>query len=86
MHFEIRECGFKDFWTRCACDSQVFMRCVDPTPYLEALQDRIDIVTVDKAVSVIKETTGFEDKTIDYLVNDYRYGNELALKLAKALK
>lgn len=48
--------------------------------YLEVIN-----LTVKEAKQIVKEKVGLEDKTIDYLANDYKYGSDLILKLAKAL-
>jgi len=82
LHFEIRFCKYGDFWDR---DGDIFLRCIDPLPYLEDLQKRLKVLTVEDATQIVKEKLGLEDKTIDYLVRDYRYGEILITKLAKAL-
>lgn len=43
-------------------------------------------MTVTEAKKIVKVKAGLEDKTIDYLANDYRYGEVLIIKLAKAMK
>lgn len=43
-------------------------------------------LTVDQAKQIVKEKAGLDDKTIDYLANDYKYGSTLIIKLAKAMK
>lgn len=83
LHFEIRECEYKDFWTRCKTDRDVFMRCVDPTPYLEICKDRLNL-TKDKAKKVIQEATGYSDETMKYL-NSYIWRDDLILKMARAM-
>jgi len=85
LHFEIRECEYKDFWDRCQADTNVFMRCVDPFPYLNELSNRYTLSTAE-AKNIIKENAELEDNTIDYLSNDYKYGESLILKLARAIK
>lgn len=42
-------------------------------------------LTVKEAMEVVKEKAGLDDKTIDYLANDYKYGADLIIKLAKAM-
>lgn len=42
-------------------------------------------MTVDEAVKIIKTKVGLEDQTIKYLLN-YKYGEALVTKLAKAIK
>ena len=43
-------------------------------------------LTVAEAVAIVKEQAGLDDKTIDYLANDYKYGKDLIIKLAKAMQ
>ena len=43
------------------------------------------IITEDIAIKIIKESITLEDKTIQYLQEDYKYGNSLIIKLAKAM-
>lgn len=42
-------------------------------------------LTVEQAKKIVKDKADLEDKTIDYLANDYRYGEVLIIKLAKAM-
>ncbi len=42
-------------------------------------------LTVEQAKKIVKDKADLEDKTIDYLANDYRYGEILIIKLAKAM-
>ena len=42
-------------------------------------------MTVDEAKKIIKEKAGVEDSTINFLLC-YKYGEELIVKLAKAIK
>lgn len=84
LHFEIRACEYKDFWDRCKFDNNVFMRCVDPLPYLQELLNKNNI-SFAEAKRIVQENAELEDKTIDYLANDYRYGEALIIKLAKAI-
>nr|WP_312579169.1 M23 family metallopeptidase [Sedimentibacter sp.] len=86
LHFEIRVCRYNNFWDRCACDSGVFMRCVDPKIYLDDYAERASDISVDSAINIVKKSAGLEDKTIDYMVNDYKFGEALITKLAKAIK
>lgn len=64
----------------------------DNTKYLDVskisgIPNRLGVVemTVDEAKKIVKEKAGLDDKTIDYLANDYKYGKELIIKLAKAM-
>lgn len=42
-------------------------------------------LTVQEAKAIVKEKAGLDDKTIDYLANDYKYGSALIIKLANAM-
>lgn len=42
-------------------------------------------LTAAEAKTIVKEKAGLDDKTIDYLANDYKYGSALIIKLAKAM-
>ncbi len=42
-------------------------------------------LTAAEAKAIVKEKAGLDDKTIDYLANDYKYGKDLIIKLAKAM-
>jgi murein DD-endopeptidase MepM/ murein hydrolase activator NlpD len=86
LHFEMRICEYDNFWDRCACDSSVFMRGVDPQFYFNDYEERTSDITMNSAIDIVKNSVGLEDKTIDYLMNDYKYGEALITKLAKALK
>lgn len=82
LHFEIRFCKYVDFWDR---DGDIFLRCIDSLPFIEDLQKRLKDLTVDDAAQIVKEKLNLEDKTIDYMSRDYKYGEILITKLAKAL-
>ena len=84
LHFEIRVAEYKDFWDRCKLDSNVFMRCMDPFPYLQEFLDRQGI-SIETAKKIVQENADLAEKTIDYLSNDYKYGEALIVKLAKAI-
>lgn len=43
-------------------------------------------LTVEQAKQIIKDKAGLGDKTVDYLANDYKYGKDLIVKLAKAMQ
>jgi hypothetical protein len=43
-------------------------------------------ITVEQAKLIVKEKAGLDDRTIDYIANYYKYGSELIVKLAKAMK
>ena len=50
-----------------------------------AYQEEVSSVTKDEAKEIIKEKAGVSDATIVYL-DSYRYGDDLILKLAKAMQ
>ncbi len=83
LHFEMRECEYKDFWTRCAVDSQVFMRCVDPAPYLEICKRKLSM-TKAEGMKVMKEAADYGDNTIQFF-DSYLYRDDLFIKGAKAM-
>lgn len=43
-------------------------------------------VDVKTAKQIVKQKAGLDDKTIQYLCDDYRYGDALIIKLAEAMK
>lgn len=50
------------------------------------LEDKNMSMTKDEAKTVLKTKAGLSDSTIAYIADDYRYGDELVLKLAAAMK
>lgn len=51
------------------------------------VNQRLEVkITKDEAKAIVKEKTGFSDATIQYMADDYRYGDELITKLANILK
>jgi murein DD-endopeptidase MepM/ murein hydrolase activator NlpD len=86
LHFEIRITPYENFWDRVECDSSVFMRTVDPMLFIEEYQKLPEDLSVESAREIVKTKAALEDKTMDYIVNDYRYGHDLVKKLAKALQ
>lgn len=56
---------------------------MDPLPYLKTIGGRD--MTVDEAKKIVKEKAGLDDKSVDYLASDYKYGKELIIKLAQAM-
>lgn len=81
LHFEIRFCEYVDFWDRIG---DIFLRCVDPLPFIEKFIERENLTT-DKAAEIIKSDAGLDDNTMQYL-KFYKYGEPLILKLAEAMK
>lgn len=86
LHFEIRITPYENFWDRVECDSSVFMRTVDPMIFIEEYQKLPEDLSVESAREIVKTKAALEDKTMDYIVNDYRYGHDLVKKLAKAFQ
>jgi N-acetylmuramoyl-L-alanine amidase len=43
-------------------------------------------MTKDEAKKVVKENAGLSDATIQFIADDYRWGDELIIKLAEAMK
>ena len=84
LHFEIRLCGQSKFWDRCEPDRQVFMHCTDPTPFIDNMIERENL-NADGAEKLLLEKIGLEQKTIDYIRKCYRYGDDLTVKLARAI-
>lgn len=86
LHFEIRIAPYKNFWDRVECDRAVFMRTVDPMLFIEEFQTTPEELSVETAREIVKTKASLEDKTMDFIVNDYRFGHDLVIKLAKALQ
>lgn len=84
LHFEIRECKYINFWERAKNDSSVFMRCVDPLPYIERLQYELSI-TFEQAKKIVKESMGYDDKTMSYLTDYYMWSESMVIKAARAV-
>ncbi len=59
--------------------------CVDPELYLKGVKTLEKELTMAEAVSIVKDKASLDDKTIDYLANDYKYGKDLIIELAKAM-
>lgn len=53
--------------------------------FLAALEGEIE-VTKEEAKKVVKDKAGLSDATIQYIADDYRYGDDLIIKLAEAMK
>ena len=71
--------GHRDFMAT-ACPGQYF-----PLEEMKLLKKRSFNMTFDDAIKILKSKAGLEQKTIDFLLC-YKYGNELILKLAKAME
>ncbi len=85
LHFEIRLCKYENFWDRAQCDSTVFMNTVDPMLFIEDYLEKQKEITVKEAIPIVQSAAGLEDRTMDYIVNHYKYGDDLVKKLAKAI-
>ena len=57
---------------------------IDPLPYLQSIKG--EGMTKEEAKKILKEKAKLSDATIQFIVEDYRYGDELAIKLATAIK
>lgn len=85
LHFEIRLGSYDVFWDRSKENSSVFMRCIDPESYIiDLIED--SKMTVEQAKQIIKNEIGYDDNTMAYLSNYYKYSDAMLLKMAKALK
>lgn len=81
LHFEIRVCEYKDFWERSLCDRTVFLRCVDPMLFIN-----LKNLTLAEAKILVQKELNLADKTLQYIVEDYRYGDALIMKIANAIR
>ena len=63
-----------------ACPGKYF-----PLEEMKSLKKRSVNMTLDNAIEILKTKAGLEQKTIDFLLC-YKYGNELIVKLAKAME
>jgi hypothetical protein len=43
-------------------------------------------MSITEAFTIVKTRAGLDDSTMHYLTNDYRFGNQLIIKLAKAME
>ncbi len=60
--------------------------CVDPGPYLKNIKEvkTVDEITLEEAKTILKETVGLDENTIQYLLF-YKYGETLIKKIAVAV-
>lgn len=56
----------------------------DPNYYL--FSKEVKNMTRDEAKQIVKEKAGLSDATLQYIVDDYRWGDDLIIKLAQAMK
>ena len=61
------------------------MNTTDPMIFIEDFLKKEDDMSVDEAMKIVQSTAGLEDKTMDYMVRHYRFGDDLVKKLAKAM-
>lgn len=85
LHFELRIGSYENFWDRAQCDKNIFMRTTDPMIFIDEYLEKQKDISVETAVSIVKSRANLEDKTMDYMVNDYKFGTDLVKKLAKAI-
>lgn len=84
LHFEIRFCEYSQFWQRCHADSSIYMYCINPHPLVKNVSD-MNALTLNQATEIVQKQAELENRTINYIKNDYRFGEALIMKLAKAI-
>jgi len=84
LHFEIRLGAYDTFWDRCKADSNVFMRCIDPVPFVKKLQFELSL-TIEQAKKIVQENMGYDNNTMSFLSNFYKYSDSLLIKAARAV-
>lgn len=84
LHFEIRLGTYATFWVKCPSDKTIYMYCINPLPLLEKVLER-ENMTRAKAIDIVSSQANLEDKTIGYLTDHYRWGDDLVVKLARAM-
>lgn len=84
LHFEIRLGNYNLFWTKCPSDVTIYMYCINPWPLVKNVLD-INALTLHQATEIVQKQAELENRTIDYIKNDYRFGEALIMKLAKAM-
>ena len=57
---------------------------IDPLPYLQNIKG--EDMTKDEAKKIVKEKAGLDDKSIQFIADDYIYGEKLIIKLAEAME
>lgn len=85
LHFEIRLGSYDKFWDRAQCDRTVFMNTLDPMLFINEYTDRQKVLNTEVAINIVQSTAKLEDKTMEYLANHYKYGEDLVKKLAKTM-
>ena len=80
LHFEVRNCTYNSpsFWTKGTYSGQ-FIMCINPINYF------VKNMTAHEAINIVQEKSGIDENMVQYLLF-YKYGEELLLKLAKAMK
>lgn len=85
LHFEIRLGNYENFWERSYCDKSVFMNTTDPMLFIEDYLERQSEISVEEAIRIVQSAAGLEDKTMNYIAEDYKFGHDLVKKLARSL-
>jgi murein DD-endopeptidase MepM/ murein hydrolase activator NlpD len=83
LHFEIRLGEYNIFWTKCPSDENIYMYCVNPLPYINALLIR-QSVTPENAMEIIARQAHLEEVSVNFL-NSYIWRDNLKVDLAKAM-
>ena len=60
------------------------MRCVDPSPYIERLKYELSI-TFEQAKKIVKESMGYDNSTMAYLTDYYKWSESMVIKAARAV-
>lgn len=84
LHFEIRLGAYGIFWTKCPSDGTIYMFCVNSLPFIETVINRQNM-TSTRTIELIKERSTIEDNSIEYLKDDYKFGESLMIKLGQCM-
>lgn len=80
LHFELRIGKYdNNYWLK---GGGRYSNAINPLQYL--LPNEIKM-TVEKAKQIVKSKAQISDTTLNYMVSDYKWGDELIIKLAKAM-
>jgi len=81
LHFEVRIGKYSsNYWIK---QNGRYINAINPEQYL---LENVTKLTVEKAKQIVKSKAQISDTTLQYMVNDYRWGDELIIKLAKAMR